>query len=46
MWCTPASTPLVSRIIPETHRRDHQNQATLGLMIGFVLMMYLDVMLG
>jgi ZIP family zinc transporter len=33
-------------IIPETHRRDHQNQATLGLMIGFVLMMYLDVILG
>jgi ZIP family zinc transporter len=33
-------------IIPETHRRDHQNQATFGLMIGFVLMMFLDVMLG
>ena len=33
-------------IIPETHRRDHQNQATFGLMIGFVVMLFLDVMLG
>ena len=35
-----------NEIIPETHRRDHQNQATFGLMIGFVLMMTLDVVLG
>jgi zinc transporter, ZIP family len=33
-------------IIPETHRHNHQNQATGGLMVGFVLMMFLDVVLG
>jgi ZIP family zinc transporter len=30
-------------IIPETHRRGSQNEATLGLMAGLVLMMFLDV---
>ena len=33
-------------IIPETHRYGHQNQATGGLMIGFALMLFLDVTLG
>ncbi|NDV02406.1 ZIP family metal transporter [Pseudoroseicyclus tamaricis] len=33
-------------IIPETHRRGHQNKATLGLAIGLVLMLFLDVWLG
>ncbi|WP_417718328.1 ZIP family metal transporter [Salipiger sp.] len=33
-------------IIPETHRSGHQNRATLGLAIGLVLMLFLDVWLG
>lgn len=33
-------------IIPETHRSGHQNEATLGLALGLVLMMFLDVWLG
>lgn len=33
-------------IIPETHRNGHQTVATLGLMIGFALMMFLDTALG
>lgn len=33
-------------IIPETHRRGFQNQATTGLIIGLVLMLFLDVWLG
>jgi zinc transporter, ZIP family len=33
-------------IIPETHRCGHQNKATLGLAIGLVLMLFLDVWLG
>ena len=33
-------------IIPETHRSGHQNRATLGLSIGLVLMLFLDVWLG
>jgi ZIP family zinc transporter len=33
-------------IIPETHRSGHQNRATLGLAIGLVIMMFLDVWLG
>ncbi len=33
-------------IIPETHREGHQNQATMGLAIGLVLMLFLDVYLG
>lgn len=33
-------------IIPETHRRGHQNAATTGLMIGVIVMMLLDVTLG
>jgi len=33
-------------IIPETHRRGHQTAATAGLMVGLILMMLLDVILG
>lgn len=33
-------------IIPETHRHGHQNRATLGLMVGLILMMFLDVVLA
>lgn len=33
-------------IIPETHRRGHQDMATTGLIAGLVLMMFLDVVLG
>ena len=33
-------------IIPETHRRGYQNEGTLGLMIGLVVMLWLDVTLG
>jgi ZIP family zinc transporter len=33
-------------IIPESHRQGHEAQATVGLMIGFVLMMMLDTALG
>ena len=33
-------------IIPETHRHGFENQATLGLTIGLVVMMFLDVAFG
>lgn len=33
-------------VIPETHRNGHQTTATLGLMVGFGLMMTLDTALG
>ena len=33
-------------IIPETHTRGHQNEATVGLILGLALMMFLDVSLG
>lgn len=33
-------------IIPETHRRGFQNEATGGLIVGLVLMLFLDVWLG
>ncbi|MGR3572626.1 ZIP family metal transporter [Brevirhabdus sp.] len=33
-------------IIPETHRRGHQNRATAGLAVGLVVMLFLDVWLG
>jgi ZIP family zinc transporter len=33
-------------IIPETHRRGFQNEATAGLTIGLVVMLFLDVTLG
>ena len=33
-------------IIPETHRRGFEKEATIGLILGFILMMFLDVALG
>ena len=33
-------------VIPETHRNGHETPATLGLMIGFAVMMFLDTALG
>ena len=33
-------------IIPESHRMDHAKAATVGVMIGFLAMMFLDVTLG
>jgi ZIP family zinc transporter len=33
-------------VIPETHRNGHQTYATIGLMIGFALMMMLDTTLS
>lgn len=33
-------------VIPETHRNGHETPATLGLMVGFALMMVLDTALG
>lgn len=33
-------------VIPETHRNGHQTPATIGLMTGFALMMFLDTSLG
>ena len=33
-------------IIPESHRNGHERLATFGVMIGFAVMMLLDVLLG
>ncbi|HYG44011.1 MAG TPA: ZIP family metal transporter [Bordetella sp.] len=33
-------------VIPETHRNGHQTSATVGLMAGFAVMMFLDTALG
>ncbi len=33
-------------VIPETHRNGHQTSATIGLMVGFAVMMVLDTTLG
>ncbi|MEM4725847.1 MAG: ZIP family metal transporter [Nitrososphaerales archaeon] len=33
-------------IVPETHRKGHERVATLGLMLGAAVMLYLDVALG
>jgi ZIP family zinc transporter len=35
-----------SEIIPETHREGQQNAATAPLMVGLVLMLFLDWTLG
>jgi zinc transporter, ZIP family len=32
-------------IIPESHRKGHEGHATLGVLVGFILMMVLDVAL-
>jgi ZIP family zinc transporter len=33
-------------IIPESHRKGHEREATIGLLAGFVVMMMLDTALG
>jgi ZIP family zinc transporter len=33
-------------IIPETHQGGHERQATFGVIVGFIIMMILDVTLG
>lgn len=33
-------------IIPETHRKGHERLATMGTIIGAIVMLYLDVTLG
>ncbi len=33
-------------IIPESHRNGHEKAATFGVMLGFIIMMVLDVTLG
>jgi zinc transporter, ZIP family len=33
-------------IVPETHRKGHERLATIGTMIGVVVMLYLDISLG
>lgn len=33
-------------VIPETHRNGHQTPATIGLMVGFTVMMFLDTALA
>lgn len=33
-------------VIPETHRNGHQTPATIGLMVGFGVMMFLDTAFG
>ncbi len=35
-----------NEIIPESHRKGFEREATFGVLIGFVLMMFLDVTLG
>ncbi len=33
-------------IIPESHRKGFENEGTIGVMVGFVVMMFLDIALG
>ena len=37
---------VVEELIPESQSGKHSNMATIGLMVGFVLMMILDIALG
>lgn len=37
---------VVEELIPEAHLGDHSNVGTIGVLVGFVLMMILDVALG
>ena len=37
---------VVEELIPEMHSENKSSIATIGLTIGFVIMMILDVMLG
>ena len=33
-------------IIPESHRKGFETEGTIGVMLGFVVMMFLDIALG
>ncbi len=35
-----------NEIIPETHRNSYKTLATFSLLVGFVIMMFLDATLG
>lgn len=37
---------VVEELIPEAHLGEHSNAGTLGVMVGFLIMMILDVALG
>ena len=37
---------IVEELIPESHREGHVDLATVSLMLGFAVMMVLDVALG
>ena len=37
---------VAEELIPESHSGEHSNIGTIGLALGFVLMMVLDVALG
>ena len=37
---------VVEELIPEAHLGEHSNSGTLSVMVGFLLMMILDVALG
>lgn len=37
---------VVEELIPDSHNGEHSNIGTIGLALGFVLMMVLDVALG
>ncbi len=37
---------VVEELIPESQNGKHSNLATISLMVGFVLMMILDIALG
>ena len=37
---------ILDEIVPETHRPGFENSGTIGAVIGLVVMMFLDVVLG
>ena len=37
---------VVEELIPEAHLGEHSNIGTMGVMVGFLIMMILDVALG
>ena len=37
---------VVEELIPESHSGEHSNIGTIGVAIGFVIMMILDIALG
>jgi len=55
VWSYPVSMGIAAgamifvvshEVIPETHRNGHQTPATLGLMLGFAVMMFMDTALN